>query len=179
VRKALHALYQSAGVLAAASIFMIFALMIAQALGREIGFQVRGADDLTAWFCAASAFLGLAYTYRKGDFVRVGLWVERLPAYSRRIAEVGCLGAAVISIGYTAWSAGRYMVESWRLSDVAGGQIIIPVWIPQLSLIAGVSILLVALLEDLIDCIRGRLPSYVIAANASRDNADELYAEKP
>src|SRR5262245_59031932 len=46
--------------------------MLAQALGREIGVLVRGADDIVAWLCAASAFFALGHTFRHGELVRVG-----------------------------------------------------------------------------------------------------------
>ena len=38
--------------------------MLAQVAGRESGMLLRGADDITAWLCAASAFLALAHPQR-------------------------------------------------------------------------------------------------------------------
>ncbi|MEI6183821.1 MAG: TRAP transporter small permease subunit, partial [Polynucleobacter sp.] len=75
MRKWLDRLYDAAGVLAAISLAGIGLLMLAQSAGREFGFMLRGADDMAAWLCAASAFLGLAHTFRHGELVRVALWV--------------------------------------------------------------------------------------------------------
>ena len=52
--------------------------MLAQSLGREVGVFVRGADDVTAWLTAAAAFLALGHTFRHGELVRVGLFLESL-----------------------------------------------------------------------------------------------------
>jgi uncharacterized membrane protein YeaQ/YmgE (transglycosylase-associated protein family) len=53
MRKILDALYLGCGWLAAIFLGGIGALMLGQALLREFGVLVRGANDLTAWFCAA------------------------------------------------------------------------------------------------------------------------------
>jgi hypothetical protein len=53
VRWFLDRLYTASGALAAICIFLICATMLAQALGREVGVLVRGADDIVAWLCAA------------------------------------------------------------------------------------------------------------------------------
>mgnify|MGYP003694241407 CR=1 FL=1 len=57
----------------------IFLVMLAQALGREVGVLVRGADDLSAWLTAAAAFFALGHTFRHGELVRMGL-VDRKAA---------------------------------------------------------------------------------------------------
>mgnify|MGYP003349888676 CR=1 FL=1 len=87
MRRCLNALYDGAGIAAAVCLAGICVLMLAQAAGRELGVLVRGADDITAWLCAASAFLALAHTFRKGELIRVGLWLEWLKPESRRRVE--------------------------------------------------------------------------------------------
>ncbi len=62
--------------------------MLVQALGREIGVLFRGADDITAWLIAAASFFALGHTFRHGELVRMGLWIESLPGRARRRAEV-------------------------------------------------------------------------------------------
>lgn len=57
MRKILDALYSGCGALAALFLGAIGALMMGPAVLREFSVLMRGADDITAWFCAATAFL--------------------------------------------------------------------------------------------------------------------------
>ena len=113
MRKFLDSLYLGSGYLAALFLVGIGVLMLAQIIARELGYQVRGADDLTAWFCAASAFLPLAHTFKRGELVRVGLLLERLQPAARRYAELFSLGSAAVFVGYMAWSVTHFVYQSW------------------------------------------------------------------
>src|SRR5688572_17007294 len=88
LRRGLDRLYDASGALAALCLAAVCAVMLAQALGREIGVLVRGADDITAWLTAACTFLALGHTFRRGELVRVGLLLERLSAPARHKAEM-------------------------------------------------------------------------------------------
>jgi len=140
--------------------------MLAQAGMRAAGLLFRGADDIVAWLCAASAFLALGYTFRHGDLVRVSLLIDRLPPRLRHHAEVACLCAALIVVGYTAWAAASFVYESWQFGELAQGLIRIPIWIPQMSLVLGALILTLAVLDELVVVLRGGKPSYRIAEEA-------------
>ena len=88
MRRFLDRLYDASGALAAVCLAGICVLMLAQAGGREFGLLIRGADDITAWLCAAAAFLALGHTFRHGELVRVGLWIDMLGPELRRYAEL-------------------------------------------------------------------------------------------
>jgi TRAP-type C4-dicarboxylate transport system permease small subunit len=163
LRKFLDSLYLGSGILAAAFLVGIGVLMLAQIIGRELGYQVRGADDLTAWFCAASAFLPLAHTFKRGELVRVGLLLERLQPAARRHAELFSLGSATVFLGYMAWSVTRFVYQSWAINDVAQGMLPLPMWIPQSSFALGVIILFIAMADELVLVLRKRTPTYVLA----------------
>jgi len=172
MRKALDTLYAASGVAAAVCLAGICALMLAQAVAREAGMLIRGADDITAWLCAASAFLALGHTFRHGELIRVGLWIERLAPAARRRAEVVSLFIAALCVGYMAWAITRFVFESWKFNEVAQGLIKIPIWIPQLSLVLGVLIFLIAVLDELVTVLRGEKPAYQLADEARRQAGD-------
>ena len=67
MRRFLDRLYAASVVLAAACLAGIAVVMLAQAGMRELGLLLRGADDIVAWLCAASAFLALGGTFRHGE----------------------------------------------------------------------------------------------------------------
>ena len=114
MRRALDALYAASGALAAVCLAGIAALMLAQAFGREFGLLIRGADDITAWLCAASAFFALGHTFRNGELVRVGLWIDMLGTRARRYAEVIALGITALFVGYMLWAVASFVHDSWK-----------------------------------------------------------------
>jgi len=166
LRRFLDRLYAASGAAAAVCLGGIAAVMLLQAGMRAAGLLLRGADDIVAWLCAASAFLALGYTFRHGDLVRVSLLLERLAPRMRQRAEVACLAAALVVTGYIAWSAASFVYESWQLGELAQGLIQIPIWIPQMSFVAGAAILAIAVLDELVVVLRGGKPSYRLAEEA-------------
>jgi len=161
LRRALDSLYLAGGWLAGLFLVGICALMMLLSVGREIGFNVKGGDEISAWFCAATAYLGLAYTFKTGDLVRVGLLIDRIPLARRRPLEVVILSLAVLVTGYFAYFAVDLVWDSYRFKERAQGVIAIPIWIPQLGLAAGAVLFFVAMLDELQRVLRGLRPCYV------------------
>jgi TRAP-type C4-dicarboxylate transport system permease small subunit len=172
LRRFLDRLYAASGVLAAVCLASIGALMLAQAFGREAGILIRGADDIVAWLCAASAFLALGHTFRRGELVRVGLWIDMLSARARRGAELAALGVTALFAAYMVWAVARFVYESWQFKELAQGLIAIPIWIPQMSLVLGAAIFLIAVLDELVAVLKRRKPAYQEAEEARRAAGD-------
>ncbi|HEX5092432.1 MAG TPA: TRAP transporter small permease [Burkholderiales bacterium] len=177
MRRFLDRLYAASGALAAACLAGIAVVMLAQAGMREAGLLLRGADDIVGWLCAASAFLALGYTFRHGELVRVGLLIDRLPPAARRRAELLVLAFAVLVVGYILWAAARFVYESWAFGEVAQGLIQIPIWIPQMSFVAGALVFFVAVLDEFVVLALGGVPAYRRAEQAQRSGA--TVAEAP
>jgi TRAP-type C4-dicarboxylate transport system permease small subunit len=172
LRKTLHWVYDAAGYLAAFFVFGVFAVMIAQTVMREAGWRTSGADDLTKWFSAAAAFLAMAHTFRRGDFVRVTLLLEHVAPMARRALEVVSLAIAALFCGYLAFWATRSTYESWLYKDMSDGVIAVPLWIPQISFLVGTILLAIAVLEQLWVVLRGAKPDYVIATEERHARGD-------
>jgi TRAP-type C4-dicarboxylate transport system permease small subunit len=172
MRRFLDRLYAGSGALAALCIFGIFAVMLAQASGREVGILVRGADDIVAWLCAASAFFALGHTFRHGELVRVGLLVNRLKGRARWIAELFALGFTSIFVAYMLWAVSRFVYESWKFNEVAQGLIRLPIWIPQTTFLLGVLIFFVAVLDELVLVLKKEKPTYQVAEEARIASGD-------
>ena len=172
MRRALDKLYAASGIAAATCLAGICALMLGQAFAREAGYLLRGADDISAWLCAASAFLALGHTFRHGELIRVGLWIERLNAVARRRAEIVALCVTAVCVAYMTWALARFVFESWKFNEVAQGLIKIPIWVPQMSLVLGTLIFLIAVLDDLVCVLRGEKPAYQLAEEARRKAGD-------
>ena len=172
MRRFLDRLYRASGALAALCLASICVLMLAQAVGREFGLLIRAADDITAWLCAASAFFALGHTFRHGELVRVGLFIDLLQPGARRIAEIVALSITGLFVGYMAVAVTRFVYASWQYKEVAQGLIRIPIWIPQLSFVFGVLIFLVAVLDELLAVLKRRKPAYQLADEDRRSRGD-------
>lgn len=146
--------------------------MMAQAVGREAGVLVRGADDIVAWLCAAASFLALGHTFRHGELVRVGLLLERLGPRQRRVMEIVSLTLAGVFVGYMLWAVCSFIYDSWKFNEVAQGLIKVPIWIPQLTFLAGAAILFVAILDELLLVLRNRKPTYQVVEEERRAAGD-------
>ena len=176
MRRFLDRLYAGGGVAAAIAMAAICVLMLAQAVGREAGILIRGADDIVAWLCAACAFLALGHTFRSGDLVRVGVFLDRLPERMRWYAELFALTATALFTAYILWAVTRFVYDSWQFKEVAQGLIRVPIWIPQLSLPLGIVIFFVAVLDELVTVLRRQKPAYQRAEEARAAAGD--FSEK-
>jgi TRAP-type C4-dicarboxylate transport system permease small subunit len=172
MRRFLDRLYAASGASAAVCVFLICALMLAQAFARGLGGQIRGTDDIVSWLCAAAAFFALGHTFRHGELVRVGLWLERLSPAGRRRVELFALGLATLFVAYMLWSVSRFVYESWKFNEVAQGLIKVPIWIPQMSFLIGTVILFIAIVDELLAVLRNEKPAYQIAEEQRRASGD-------
>lgn len=148
MRRALDQLYR--GSLFAAGVFLvsILLLMLAEAALRKLGSYVPGANELVGWCCAAAGFLALPATFKRGDMVRVGGLVDAAPAALRRVLLLANLGLAALATGYLLWAVARYLASGWRSEETTQGMIEVAVWIPQLSMLVGVALLLLAVVDE-------------------------------
>jgi len=159
-RQILDWLYLITGWLAGAFLFAIFALMMVMSLGRQFGLNVPAGDDFVAWCMAASAFLGLAHTFKRGEMIRVGLLFDKLKGRARTAGELVCLLLGVAVIGYFAWYVVVLARDSWLFGDVAQGVLPVPLWIPQSAMALGLATLFVAFVDETVRVAAGMRPSY-------------------
>jgi TRAP-type C4-dicarboxylate transport system permease small subunit len=136
------------------------ALVVLQIGARVIGTQIPSADDFARLAMAASAFLGLAFALRSGAHIRVTLLLEKTPPAMRHALEIACLALAVAVCAWFAWSTGGMAYDSWSFQEYTIGQVPLPKWIPIAGMTLGIALVAVGFLEDLVDVLRRRAPSY-------------------
>jgi TRAP-type C4-dicarboxylate transport system permease small subunit len=163
VSRALDRLYDAAGVLAAAAILCICAVVAAQ-IGLNLLARVGGPGwswtipsyaDFAGFALAAASFLALAHTLRRGAHIRVTLLTGRMRPGARRAVEAATLGLAAAVAAYATWYMAALIGESWRYGDTSSGMVAVPLWIPQGPVAAGLALLTVALVHTLVDVLRG------------------------
>jgi len=160
MRRLLDGLYLAGGLAAGFFLAVVFVLMMIMSVGRQFGLNIPAGDDFAAWSMAAMSFLGLAHTFKRGEMIRVGLLLERLSGRRKQAAEILSHGVALAFISYFTWWVGHLAYDSWRFDDMSTGTVSIPLWIPQLSLVVGLGLFAVALLDELIHVLKGNPPSY-------------------
>ncbi len=172
LRRALNRLYLSSGWLAAASIAAICLLVLCQVClnavdrlsgiitGSAIGLTIPSYADFTGFFLAAASFLALAHTLRQGGHIRVTLLISHFNARLQRIVEIWCLLLSSAVALYFTWYTFLLIRESYTYHDLSSGMIAVPIWIPQSTMLLGLVVLSIALLDEFVCALRGRPPSY-------------------
>jgi TRAP-type C4-dicarboxylate transport system permease small subunit len=160
MRKALDALYIGCGLLGAAFLAAIAAVILYQVFGRTLGYGIPGVDDLAALFLVATAFLSLAYTFRAGAHIRVNLLLHYLSPAVQRWAELWCLAFGAGLTGFLTYYTAEMAWESFLFGDRAIGQLPILMWIPQSAATLGLLAFALSFLDDLVAVLRGEPPSY-------------------
>ena len=164
LRRALDALYLLSADVAGLSLLGIFLVMMAQVFLRQWNIQLPGADDFTAYLCVATTFFALAYTFKRGELIRVGLFVDKLSPAKRRWMELAVLALAGVLVAYIVrWTFSDAMF-SLEIEEVAQGSVPFQLWIPKLAIPAGAGILLIAIIDEFLIVLRGEKPTYVRAA---------------
>lgn len=163
MRTLLDLLYRLCAALAALSLLIICGLILASSIGRALGIVVPSANELAGFAMASATFLALAPTLRAGGHIRVKLVIGLLPARARRWTEAWCLLVALALVSYLAYWASNFTYQSYQFGDLATGLLAVPMWIPQLPMAFGLVVLAIALLEALVDLLRGREPAYAVA----------------
>ena len=160
VRRLLDGLYLLGGIASGVFLVLILVLMMALSLGRHFGINIPSGDDFAAWCMAACAFLGLAYTFRAGDMIRVGLLVDKFEGRTRQVMELCCLLVGLGFVGFFAAHAVNFTWYSWLLDDRATGVVAMPLWIPQLGYSGGLVLLAIAMADEGVHVARGGAPRY-------------------
>ncbi len=177
LRRGLDLLYTASAGLAALSLVGIFLMMMGQVALREMGRQLPGADDLTAYLCVATTFFALAHTFRRGELIRVGILTQRLQGRARLLIEGAAILLAACVVGTIAWFTLQDVIFSYEIEDMAQGSVPFMLWIPKLSMPLGAGILMIAILDEGVAVLRGTKPNYVLEAEdraARRDFSAEL-----
>jgi TRAP-type C4-dicarboxylate transport system permease small subunit len=177
LRAALDWLYRGAGVAAGVFLVGIAAMTLAQIGGRLLGFAARSYDDFAGFAMAASFFLGLAWTMRCGEHIRVTLLLHNLKGRKRHTMEIIALAVSLFLCAYFAWYAVDMTWTSYQLNDVSQGLVAVPLWIPQSAMAFGLVVLAIALVDDLILALGGAAPSYEVAEAARASQAPVSSAE--
>ena len=161
MRKSLDLLYTGAAWAGAGCVLAICILMMAQAILRLGVGMIRGADDITAWICAGAALLPLAATFKRGELVRMGIFIDRFDDRTARWIELVALTMCAAFSVYMTYALGNMVYESYVFNDRGQGLLPLPLWIPQTPVAVGSAVLTIALVDEFLRVAAGLVPTYV------------------
>jgi len=160
VRRILDFIYDAAGYLAAFFLVGTLAMVVLGIATRLASAFVAGTDSYAGYCMAASGFLALAHTLKRGEHIRVTLVLEHVRGRGRRVLELAALAIGTLLAIAFAWYSVRLTYQSWQFNDVSTGNDATPLWIPQLTMAAGTIVLALAFGDELMlewqDKRRGR-----------------------
>jgi TRAP-type C4-dicarboxylate transport system permease small subunit len=157
MRKFLDRLFEATGLLG--GVFMIGTLLavLSSIFGRIIpALELQGTDAYAGYCMAASAFLALASTLRRGEHIRVTLIINRLPDGAHRVMDIFCHVIALGVTGVLAAYSIRLVIRSHAFVDVSQGLDATPLWIPQIAMAIGTTVLAIAFAAELFDVLTGK-----------------------
>jgi TRAP-type C4-dicarboxylate transport system permease small subunit len=164
VRRLLDALYDGAAWLAALFMVGLLAMVLLSIASRQLGFHVPGTDAYAGYLMAASGFLALAHTLKKGEHIRVTLLLAKLQGAARRGMEIWALAAASALALLFAFYSGRLVWQSRQFHDISTASDATPLWIPQLGMAIGTAVLAIAFIDELVLEVSGRRATTDVAA---------------
>ncbi len=150
MRKALDALYNGAAGLAALFLVGLLAMVVLSIVSRQLNFHVPGTDAYAGYLMAASGFLALAHTLKRGEHIRVTLILGALTGRWKKGLELWALGFATGLSVLFAYYCCRLAWQSHSFHDISTSSDATPLWIPQLGMAIGAVILAIAFVDELV-----------------------------
>jgi TRAP-type C4-dicarboxylate transport system permease small subunit len=138
--------YLWAGYAAGMCLVSIFVVTMIQVGGRLAGWNPPGLTDYAGYLTAAATFLALGYSLNRGAQVRVSLFLSMSGAARPWLEMVALVISGVVAIWF-AFHSWNMVLWSYKLGDMSSGLDATHLWIPQLSMAIGASLLAVAVVD--------------------------------
>jgi TRAP-type mannitol/chloroaromatic compound transport system permease small subunit len=144
-----------AGYLAGALFFGLAFFVTYDVLARKWGSLVglpttRVTDEISGYILVLAATWGLAYTLRMDAHVRIDVLLPHMPPWLRALAD---RLAWLVMAGFAALVAWRIWIlveDSWETGIRSSTYLLMPLWVPQIILGVGFSLLAVAAIVSVI-----------------------------
>ena len=171
MRRLLDSLYNAAGYTAALFLVGTLLMVLTGILDRILPFRLlRGSDAYAGYCMAASAFLALAYTFKRNEHIRVTLLLNSARPGLRRGLEMWSLFAALLLSVLFGYYSVRLAWQSYAFNDVSTMIDASPLWIPQIGMAVGTVVLAIAFADELVLQLRG-------SRHANRTDGEMLRSE--
>lgn len=137
------------------TMFLLLALFITyQVIARKFGIiMAPGMDLMSGYTMAMASTWAFSYALRTGSHVRIDVLLPFMSTRVRWWADQAAFGSIVFFIGVTAWKTWEMVVKSHEIGAVTNTYPLVPLWIPQVFVAIGFSMLAVTAIHMMIDMI--------------------------
>ncbi|NQW79664.1 MAG: TRAP transporter small permease [Polaromonas sp.] len=156
MRKLLDGIYNSAAALAALFMLGLLLMVLLSIVSRQLHFYVPGVDAYAGYLMAASGFLAMAHTLKRGEHIRVTLLLNALRGRWKKGMELFALGLAVFLAVLFAFYSCKLAWQSHVFNDISTSSDATPLWLPQLAMAYGSVIFALAFIDEALLEIQGR-----------------------
>ena len=166
-------LYRGCAHIAAACLVLIAAGVVLEIGLRIFGKSLPGITEVATFALVAASFLALAHTFRHNVHIRITMIIGRFPPNKRRYFEIWALA---VSVAISVWLTYYCILLAWdayEFNDKSDGLLSIPLWIPQGTVVVGIGLLTLSLLEELVKVLRNRPPIYQVRSDSLQGVKDE------
>lgn len=171
--KLLDKTYRAAGAVSAVFMVTILGLIVTGMVARWTAVQVPGTTEFAGYAMAATSFFALSYALTRGAHIRVSLILNLHPFLTRWLDAAAVFLAAVIATYFARYAIktnafsqmlndrtqGQDRIPDWVVAlfrldfgavvSGSGEMVYTPVWIPQLAMSIGTTLLAIALWDTL------------------------------
>ncbi|MAW87557.1 MAG: TRAP transporter permease DctQ [Phyllobacteriaceae bacterium] len=139
------ALIRLGGALATLLILMVFAIVVFAIVRRYlIDSPLLWGDEFIGYMLVAIVMLGAAEALRRGDHIAIDLLANHAGRRGRLALEILGSAAVIVFAGLLGWSAWKSIAFARAFGSYSVGYIEIETWIPQVPMLAGAFLLIVA-----------------------------------
>jgi TRAP-type C4-dicarboxylate transport system permease small subunit len=148
MRKTLNALYAASAWVAALLMVGVLLMVLLSIVSRLLHFHVPGTDAYAGYTMAGAGFMALAHTLKRNEHIRVTLILGRLNGMARHRMELWALTVALVLSLLLSFYAWRLAWQSHLFHDISTGSDATPLWIPQILMGLGSTVLSLAFLDE-------------------------------
>ncbi|MCD1587129.1 TRAP transporter small permease [Halomonas sp. IOP_14] len=134
--------------LASAGLITLTVLVVAE-IGSRLLFNssLHVVEELSGYLVIATTLFGASLAIRNNALFQVGFIYETLPPRVRQVLGLVYVALAMGICGVLAWHSSLLVMSSFARGNVAPTALMTPLWIPQMLLPVGLSVMTLFLLE--------------------------------
>lgn len=137
--------------LSASCLLVLVAIVIVDVVLRNLGIlSIAGVSELANYLQIGLVYLGLAFAYQDGSFIRMDLLLERFRGRAERVRSVTVKLVSLATVCLMFWFSLKTMLNSYEHSIVSIGVLRVELFIPQTVLCAGLLLFIVQMVLDLV-----------------------------
>lgn len=156
IGRAIGAVIRIAMLAAEIVLVLMMAMIATEVITRNVfDYSLQVTDELSGYLLVALTFLSIGVSLHDGAFFRVEFVFERLPPRAQGAVSCLFISAALVFAIILDWHLVRLVQSSFRRGKVEPSLLATPLWIPQIMMPLGTTLLVLVLLGMLTRQIAG------------------------